>query len=94
MSKAPPSLLTAVAGLAALPIDDLIVSIVEFPHAMASRLVKSGRATKFPFLASSMRLKQDLTTDRELGSCECRSATGVVQVHFVVAGASEEVSSQ
>ena len=43
-------------------------SIVEFPHAMAGRLVKSGRAIKFPFLASSMRLKQNLTTVRELGS--------------------------
>ena len=64
-SKAPPSLLAAVASLAALPMDD---SIVEFSHAMASRLVKSGRATKFPSLASSMRLKQSLTTVRELGS--------------------------
>ena len=62
-SKAPHSLLSAVANVAALPMDD---SIVEFPH--ASRLVKSGRATKFPFLASSMRLKQNLTTGREFGS--------------------------
>ena len=49
-SKARPSLLAAVAHVAALPMGD---SIVEFPHAMASRLVKFGRATKFPFMASS-----------------------------------------
>ena len=84
-SKAPPSLLAAVARLAALPMDD---SIVEFPHAMASRLVKSGRATKFPFLPNSLRLKENLTTVRELGSAvsselrlEWSSYTSLLQVH-------------
>ena len=63
-------------------------SIVEFPHAMASRLVKSGRATKFPFLASSMRFKQNWTTVREFGSAasadlpqEWSSYTSLLQVH-------------
>ena len=68
-------------------------SIIEFPHAMASRLVKSGRATKFQFSARSLRLKQSLTIVRELGpavSAELR--LGVAQLHFVVAGASAEVS--
>ena len=60
--------------------------IVEFPH--VSRLVISGRATKFPFLASSMRLKQNLGTVRELGSAvsadlrlEWSSYTSLLQVH-------------
>ena len=85
LKKAPPSLLAAVASLAAPPMDD---SIVEFPYAMASRLVKSCRATKFPFLASAMRMKQNLTTVRELGSAvsvglrlEWSSYTPLLQVH-------------
>ena len=72
-------------SLAAPPMDD---SIVEFPYATASRLVKSCRATKFPFLASSMRMKQNLTTVRELGSAvsvglrlEWSSYTSLLQVH-------------
>ena len=84
-SQAPPSLLAAVVGLAFLPMDD---SIVEFPYAMASRLVKSGRATKFPFLASSMRLRQNLTIVRDLASTlradlrpERSSYTSLLQVH-------------
>ena len=84
-SIAPPSLLAAVASLAAPPMDD---SIVEFPHAIANRLVKSGRATKFPLMASSVRLKQNLTTVRELGSAvsadlrlEWSSYTSLLQVH-------------
>ena len=72
----------ALAGLVALPMDD---SIVEFPHAMTSRLVKSGRATMFPFLDSSIGRKQFSGTRV---SCGCRSATRVVQLHFFVAGAS------
>ena len=84
-TKAPPSLLAAVASLAALLTDD---SVVQFPHAMASRLVKSGRATKFSFLASSLRLMQNLTAVRELGSAvsadlqlEWSSHTLLLQVH-------------
>ena len=77
-------MLAAVASLAALPMDD---SIVEFPRAMASRLVKSGGATKFPLLASSMRLKLNLTAVRELGSAVSAdlrlesSYTSLLQVH-------------
>ena len=56
-----------VASLSAIPMDD---SIAETPHAVAKRLQQHGRATKFPWLASSMRLHQNLA--------DCRDLTGAL----------------
>ena len=52
-----------VSSSAAIPMDD---SIVESPHAFAHRFQSAGRATKFAFVTSSMRLSQNLDVVRDL----------------------------
>lgn len=50
-------LATEVESLAAIPMDD---SVAEAPHSAAARLMRHGRASKWPWIAASMRLQQNL----------------------------------
>ena len=52
-----PKLKAEVDSLAAIPMDD---TVAESPHAIAHKLVSHGRAAKWPCVAGTMRLRQNL----------------------------------
>lgn len=58
-----PELLAEVESLCAIPMDD---SVAEGPHARAKRVQGHARSCQFPWVASSMRLAQNLTDCEDL----------------------------
>ena len=84
-SNASERLRDEVDSVAALPMDD---SYAESPHALAKRVKLHGRGAKFPWIASSMRLGQNLEDIGELAPALnmdtrrewCRS-TSILQVN-------------
>ena len=60
-----PRLQAAVQALVRVPLDDCVC---EGPHAQAKRLKMPASAAKWAWVASSMRLKQNLTTCKELAT--------------------------
>ena len=53
----------ALRGFDGVPFDD---SVAEGPHARASRIAKHARASRWPWIASTLRLSQNIDTVREL----------------------------
>jgi hypothetical protein len=50
-------------GILNIPMDD---SVAESPHAIAARISKHSRRSGFPWVSSSMRLKQNLSNYRDM----------------------------
>lgn len=70
-----------VRSLALIPLDD---SIAESPHAIASRLMQSSRGAKWPWVASTLRLKQNLCDAREIPDAVDQSFSHLWRVHTSV----------
>ena len=68
-----PSLSHVMRSLALLPMDD---TVCEMPHASGKRIAGSGAASKFPWVASTLRLQQNIADCRELPSKLCTSLEG------------------
>ncbi len=62
-SRISPELNAAIASLKAIPLDD---SIAEEPHARAKRISEAARGAAWPWIASTMRLYQNLIDAHEL----------------------------